>query len=59
MPNSRPAQSAFIPDQALALVPGGRPASTIGTLQTECCGCPACPCGCQYGVARAKAEAPR
>lgn len=27
--------------------------------QSECCGCPACPCGCQYGARPANAGASR
>ena len=27
--------------------------------RVECCGCPACPCGCQYGVPRAHSPKPR
>ena len=33
------------------------PRTSLRTSQMECCGCPACPCGCQYGLPSGKASA--
>lgn len=46
-------QPSFIPEQELVPEPN-QPRVAAGNLQSECCGCPACQCGCQYGLRSAK-----